>query len=336
MTSAAKRPIVLSGIQPSGQLLISHYVGAMRNWVAMQDTHDSLFMLVDLHAITVRQDPAVFRARCYDFVALYLACGLDPEKNTIFVQSHVSAHAELGWLLNCYTNMGELERMTQFKDKSTRAGAVINVGLFDYPVLMAADILLYQATHVPVGADQKQHLELTRDLAIRFNHIYGDVFTVPEPFIPDNGARIMSLQEPTKKMSKSDPSELSYVGLLDEPKTILKKFKRAVTDSDTAIRFDVENKPGVSNLLTLLSIFSGESIPDLETRLDGQGYGTLKVQTAEAVIAFLAPIQARFHELRADEAALDCILADGSARARARAEPTLRRAFDVHGFLPRR
>lgn len=335
MTSAAKQPIVLSGIQPSGQLLISHYVGAMRNWVAMQDTHDSLFMLVDLHAITVRQDPAVFRSRCYDFVALYLACGLDPQKNTIFVQSHVSAHAELGWLLNCYTNMGELERMTQFKDKSARPGAVINVGLFDYPVLMAADILIYQATHVPVGADQKQHLELTRDLAIRFNHIYGDVFTVPEPFIPETGARIMSLQEPTKKMSKSDPSELSYVGLLDDPKTILKKFKRAMTDSDMDIRFDVENKPGVSNLLTLLSIFSGETIPALEARLSGQGYGTLKVQTAEAVIAFLEPIQARFHELRADEAALNRILADGAARARARAEPTLRRAFEVHGFLPR-
>lgn len=336
MTSAAKRPVVLSGIQPSGQLLISHYVGAMRNWVAMQDTHDSLFMLVDLHAITVRQDPAVFRSRCYDFVALYLACGLDPEKNTIFVQSHVSAHAELGWLLNCYTNMGELERMTQFKDKSTRPGAVINVGLFDYPVLMAADILVYQATHVPVGADQKQHLELTRDLAIRFNHIYGDVFTVPEPFIPETGARIMSLQDPTRKMSKSDPSELSFIGLLDEPKTILKKFKRAVTDSDMAIRFDTQNKPGVSNLLTLLSIFSGESIPDLEARLAGQGYGKLKVETAEAVIAFLEPIQARFHALRADEPALDRILAEGAARARERAEPTLRRAFDVHGFLPRR
>lgn len=335
MISPAKRPIVLSGIQPSGQLLISHYVGAMRNWVAMQDTHDSLFMLVDLHAITVRQDPAIFRSRCYDFVALYLACGLDPEKATIFVQSHVSAHAELGWLLNCYTNMGELERMTQFKDKSMRPGAVVNVGLFDYPVLMAADILVYQATHVPVGADQKQHLELTRDLAIRFNHLYGDVFTVPEPFIPQAGARIMSLQEPTKKMSKSDPSELSYVSLLDDPKTILKKFKRAVTDSDTAVRFDVENKPGVSNLLTLLSIFSGESIADLEARLAGQGYGALKEQTAEAVIAFLEPIQSRFHALRADEAALDRILADGAARARARAEPTLRRAFEVHGFLPR-
>ncbi|HUX81448.1 MAG TPA: tryptophan--tRNA ligase [Halothiobacillus sp.] len=332
----SKRPIVLSGIQPSGQLLISHYVGAMRNWVAMQETHDSLFMLVDLHAITVRQDPAVFRARCYDFVALYLACGLDPEKNTIFVQSHVPAHAELGWILNCYAHMGELERMTQFKDKSTRPDASINVGLFDYPVLMAADILLYQATHVPVGADQKQHLELTRDLAIRFNHIYGGVFTVPEPFIPETGARIMSLQEPTKKMSKSDPSEASYIGLLDDPKAILKKFKRAVTDSDTEIRFDPEQKPGVSNLLTLLSIFSGASIPSLEAQLAGQGYGALKVQTGEAVIDFLAPIQARFQNLRANETALDRILADGAEKARNRAEPTLQRVFDVHGFLPRR
>jgi len=335
MPSQDKPPVVLSGIQPSGQLLISHYVGAIRNWVNMQDTHDALFMLVDLHAITVRQDPAEFRSRCYDFLALYLACGLDPDKSTLFVQSHVPAHAELGWVLNCYTYMGELERMTQFKDKSQRHQANINAGLFDYPVLMAADILLYQATHVPVGADQKQHLELTRDLAMRFNKLYGDIFTVPEPFIPKAGARVMSLQDPTTKMSKSDPSEASYVALLDEPKKILKKFKKAVTDSDMDIRFDPENKPGVSNLMTLLSIFGDESIESIESRLSGEGYGKLKVETGEAVIAHLEPITARYREIRADEAGLDAILAKGAERAAARARPTLQRAFDALGFLPR-
>jgi len=334
-SNANRPPVVLSGIQPSGKLLLSHYVGAMRNWVAMQETHDSLFMLVDLHAITVRQDPKEFLSRCYDFVALYLACGLDPDKNTIFVQSHVPAHAELGWILNCYAYMGELERMTQFKDKSARAGANINVGLFDYPVLMAADILLYQATHVPVGADQKQHLELTRDLAIRFNNLYGDVFTVPDPFIPESGARIMSLQDPTSKMSKSDPSEASYIALLDEPKKVLKKFKRAVTDSETEIRFDPENKPGVSNLLTLLSIFSEEPVAQLEQRLAGEGYGTLKVQTAEAAIAFLEPLQERFRALRADEGMLIDVLERGAEKAAARAEPTMQKVFDVLGFVPR-
>ncbi|HHQ68956.1 MAG TPA: tryptophan--tRNA ligase [Halothiobacillaceae bacterium] len=332
----AKNSVVLSGIQPSGQLLISHYVGAMRNWVAMQEDHDALFMLVDLHAITVRQDPALFRERCYDFIALYLACGLDPDKSTLFVQSHVPAHAELGWLLNCYTYIGELERMTQFKDKSSRPNANINAGLFDYPVLMAADILLYQATHVPVGADQKQHLELTRDLADRVNKLYGDIFTIPEPLIPETGARIMSLQDPTKKMSKSDPSEASYVALLDEPKKILKKFKKAVTDSDMDIRFDPENKPGVSNLLTLNALFSGRSIAEVEQELAGEGYGKLKVQTAEAVIDHLAPINERYQKLRADENELDAILADGARRARERAEPTVERFMQSLGFISRK
>jgi len=333
MTASERKPVLLSGIQPSGNLLIGHYIGAIRNWVQMQQTHDSLFMLVDLHAITVRQDPQVLRERCYDFIALYIACGLDPEKSAIFIQSHVPEHSQLAWVLNCYTYMGELERMTQFKDKARKHATNLNVGLFSYPVLMAADILLYQATHVPVGADQKQHLELTRDLAMRFNNLYGEVFTVPEPFIPEVGGRIMSLQDPTSKMSKSDPDEKSYIALLDDPKVIMKKFKRAVTDSETVVRFDPENKPGVSNLLTLLSIISGRSIPELEKHFEGKGYGTLKMETAEAVIDFLEPVQARFRELRADTDGLDAILHRGAERAREKASVTLRRVHDVLGFV---
>jgi len=333
MTASERKPVLLSGIQPSGNLLIGHYIGAIRNWVQMQQTHDSLFMLVDLHAITVRQDPNVLRERCYDFIALYVACGLDPEKNTIFVQSHVPEHSQLAWVLNCYAYMGELERMTQYKDKARKHATNLNVGLFSYPVLMAADILLYQATHVPVGADQKQHLELTRDLAMRFNNLYGEVFTVPEPFIPEAGGRIMSLQDPTSKMSKSDPDEKSYIALLDDPKAIMKKFKRAVTDSETVVRFDPENKPGVSNLLTLLSIIGGQSIPELEKHFEGKGYGALKVETAEAVIDFLEPVQARFRELRADTAGLDAILHRGAEQAREKASATLSRVHDVLGFV---
>ncbi|MFP4154632.1 MAG: tryptophan--tRNA ligase [Halothiobacillaceae bacterium] len=333
MTAPERKPVLLSGIQPSGQLLIGHYVGAIRNWVRMQQTHDALFMLVDQHAITVRQDPAVLRERCYDFIALYIACGLDPEQNTIFVQSHVPEHTQLAWALNCYAYMGELERMTQFKDKARKHASNLNVGLFAYPVLMAADILLYQATHVPVGSDQKQHLELTRDLAIRFNNLYGEVFTVPEPFIPESGGRIMSLQDPTVKMSKSDPDEKSYVALLDDPKKIMKKFKRAVTDSQTEVRFDPENKPGVSNLLTLLSILGGQSVEALEAEFEGQGYGALKTRTAEAVIAFLEPVQARFAALRADTAHLDAVLHRGAESARARASRTLARVHDALGFI---
>lgn len=330
------RPVVLSGIQPSGNLLIGHYIGAIRNWVKLQDTHDSLFMLVDLHAITVRQDPKLLRERSLDFIALYLACGIDPAKSTLFVQSHVPAHAELGWILNCYAYMGELSRMTQFKDKSQQHEANINVGLFDYPVLMAADILLYQSNLVPVGHDQKQHLELARDLAIRFNNLYGPVFTVPEPMIPEVGGRIMSLQDPSKKMSKSDPNEQASIALLDDPAKVRKKLMRAVTDSETEIRFDPEHKPGVSNLLTLLATVTGQSIEHWEAQLAGQGYGTLKKTCADAIIAFLEPVQQRYRELRGEGGELLRLLNDGADKAAARAEVTLRSVMDVLGFIPRR
>ncbi len=330
------RPVVLSGIQPSGQLLIGHYIGAIRNWVKLQESHDSLFMLVDLHAITVRQEPRLLRERSLDFVALYLACGIDPHKSTVFVQSHVPAHAELGWILNCYAYMGELSRMTQFKDKAAQHEANLNVGLFDYPVLMAADILLYQTQLVPVGHDQKQHLEFTRDLALRFNNLYGEVFTVPEPMIPELGGRIMSLQDPSRKMSKSDPNEQASIALLDEPAVVRKKLMRAVTDSETEIRFDPQNKPGVSNLLTLLASVTGQDIPHWEAQLAGQGYGSLKKLTAEAIIAFLEPVQQRYRELRGEGGELLRLLHEGAEKAAARAEVTLRSVMDVIGFIPRR
>ena len=250
------KPIVLSGCQPSGQLTLGNYMGALKQWVSMQETHDCLYMIVDLHAITVRQDPAKLKEACLDGLALYLACGIDPTRSTLFLQSHVPEHAQLSWVLNCFTQMGELNRMTQFKDKSARNASNINVGLYSYPVLQAADILLYQANEVPVGEDQKQHLELTRDIATRFNNIYGDTFLIPEPYIPEFGARIMSLQEPDKKMSKSDTNPNNFIGLLEEPKKVAKKIKRAVTDSDEQARiyFDWAEKPGVTNLLTLLSL----------------------------------------------------------------------------------
>jgi len=327
------QPTILSGIAPSGQLTLGNYLGAIRNWVAMQDAYDCYYVLVDLHAITVRQDPAELNERCLDFIALYIACGIDPAKSAIFVQSHVPEHSELAWLLNCYTQMGELNRMTQFKDKSQTHSQNINAGLFTYPVLMAADILLYQATAVPVGDDQKQHLELTRDIAGRFNGLYGEVFTIPEPFIPTVGARVMSLQDPTKKMSKSDATETNYVGLLEEPKRILRKIKRAVTDSDDEIRFGPD-KPGVSNLLSISSAISGESIDSLVATYSGQGYGALKVAVAEQVVECLEPIQARYKELRDDRDLLDNILAEGAAKARMRAKETLRKTQDALGFIP--
>ncbi|RJG42343.1 tryptophan--tRNA ligase [Motilimonas pumila] len=328
-------PVVLSGIQPTGGMTIGNYIGAINQWRTLQQDHDCFFMLADLHAITVRQDPAQLRERVLDGVALYTACGIDVEKSALFVQSQVIEHAQLAWVLNCYTQMGELNRMTQFKDKSSKHANNINVGLFSYPALQAADILLYQATKVPVGEDQKQHLELTRDIANRFNNLYGDVFTIPDPYIPEVGARVMSLQDPTKKMSKSDENPSAYVMLLDEPKKIEKKLKRAVTDSDEQARiyYDTTEKPGVSNLLTLLSVATGNSIESLVPAYEDKMYGHLKKDTAEAVVAMIEPIQARFREIREDQTELERIMKLGAEKASAKAQVTLKAAYDAVGFI---
>lgn len=333
MTTTA-RPIVLSGIQPSGRLTLGNYLGAIKNWVPLSAQYDCYYMLVDLHAITVRQDPVQLRERCYEFLALYIACGLDPADNVLFVQSHVPAHARLSWVLNCYTQMGELNRMTQFKDKSAKHVDNINAGLFDYPVLMAADILLYQAKAVPVGDDQKQHLELTRDIAQRFNNLYGNVFTVPEPMIPPVGARIMGLQEPTKKMSKSDDAPTNALYLLDEPDVIVRKLKRAVTDLGNEVRFDLGEKPGISNLMSILAATSGESFEAIAERYNGQGYGKFKQAVADAVVGCLEPVQQRYRALREDVDGLRRVLRDGAERASVKADTTLRQVHEVLGFIP--
>ncbi|KAA5966150.1 tryptophan--tRNA ligase [Pantoea sp. ICBG 1758] len=329
------KPIVFSGAQPSGELTIGNYMGALRQWVQMQDDYHCIYCIVDLHAITVRQDPATLRKATLDTLALYLACGIDPEKSTIFVQSHVPEHTQLSWILNCYAYFGELSRMTQFKDKSARYEENINAGLFDYPVLMAADILLYQTNQVPVGEDQKQHLELSRDIAARFNALYGDVFKVPEPFIPKSGARVMSLLEPTKKMSKSDDNRNNVIGLLEDTKSVVKKIKRAVTDSEEppVVRYDVKEKAGVSNLLDILSGVTGKSIPELEQQFEGKMYGHLKGDVAEAVSGMLTELQARYHHFRNDEALLNQVMRDGAAKARAHAQETLKKVYDAVGFV---
>ncbi|AOT06626.1 tryptophan--tRNA ligase [Pseudoalteromonas luteoviolacea] len=331
------KPVVLSGIQPTGGMTIGNYVGAINQWLKLQEDHDCFFMLVDLHSLTVRQDPAVLRERVLDGIAMYTACGIDPNKSSLFVQSQVPEHAQLSWVLNCYAQMGELNRMTQFKDKSAKHSNNVNVGLFSYPVLQAADILLYQTDQVPVGEDQKQHLELTRDIATRFNNIYGEVFKVPEPYIPEFGARVMSLQDPSKKMSKSDDNPNAFVMLLDEPKKIEKKLKKAVTDSDEQARiyFDRQEKPGVSNLLTLLSVATGRSIDTLVPEYEDKMYGHLKKDTAAAVVEMLEPIQARFREIRSDQALLDNIMRSGAEKAGERAEKTLKAVYDAVGFIPR-
>jgi len=329
------KPIVFSGAQPSGELTIGNYMGALRQWVQMQDDYHCIYCIVDLHAITVRQDPVALRKATLDTLALYLACGIDPQKSTIFVQSHVPEHTQLGWILNCYTYFGELSRMTQFKDKSARYEENINAGLFDYPVLMAADILLYQTTQVPVGEDQKQHLELSRDVASRFNALYGDIFKVPEPFIPKSGARVMSLLEPTKKMSKSDDNRNNVIGLLEDPKSVVKKIKRAMTDGDEppVIRYDVKEKPGVSNLLDILSGVTGKPVAELEAEFAGQMYGHLKGAVADAVSQMLGELQERYHRYRNDEAFLDQVMRDGAAKARAQAQETLKKVYEAVGFV---
>ncbi|HEJ9460505.1 TPA: tryptophan--tRNA ligase [Proteus mirabilis] len=331
----AQKPIVFSGAQPSGELTIGNYMGALRQWVQMQDDYDCIYCIVDQHAITVRQDPTELRKRTLDTLALYLACGIDPEKSTIFVQSHVPQHAQLGWALNCYTYFGELSRMTQFKDKSARHAENINAGLFDYPVLMAADILLYQTNQVPVGIDQKQHLELSRDIAQRFNAIYEDIFTVPDPFIPKGGARVMALQDPAKKMSKSDDNRNNVIALLEDPKAAAKKIKRAVTDSEEPPRvaYDLENKAGVSNLLDILAGVTGKTIPELEAEFEGKMYGHLKGAVAEAVSDMLTNIQERFNTFRNDEALLNKIMKEGADKAKARAQTTLDKVYEAIGFI---
>jgi tryptophanyl-tRNA synthetase len=330
---ASRRPVLLSGIQPSGRLMIGNYLGAIRNWVRLQADHDSLFMLADLHAITVPQEPGEFRRRAREFVALFLACGVDPVRSTVFLQSQVPAHTQLLWILNTLVPMGELQRMTQFKDKAARDPGKLLVGLFDYPVLMAADVLLYRAERVPVGEDQIQHLEFTRELARRFNHRFGEVFTIPERVTPETGARLMSLQNPLAKMSKSDPDEAGSIALLDRAEDVRRKIKTAVTDSGCDIRSDPA-KPGISNLIVLYAATSGMSPEGVQHHYEGKGYAEFKRDVADAVIAFLEPIQRRFHALAGEVRELDDILRAGARTARDRSEGTLRRVYDAVGFLP--
>ena len=330
------KKIIFSGIQPSGNLTLGNYLGAVKNWAALQEEYNCYYCVVDMHAITVRQDPAELRRRCADVMSLLIAAGVDPDKNVVYMQSHVPGHAQLSWVLNCFTYTGELSRMTQYKEKSARYADNLNAGLYTYPVLMAADILLYQADLVPVGADQKQHLEITRDIAIRFNNIYGDVFTVPEAYIPKAGARVMSLAEPEKKMSKSDSNENAFIALLDPPDVIRRKVKRAVTDSDGEIRFDQEQKPGVSNLLTILSAITQKTIPELETEFAGMGYGALKEAVGEAIVGELAPLQEKFREIRGDKAYLNTIMEKNAEIAYRASMKTLNKVYKKIGFAPRK
>lgn len=325
---------IFSGMQPTGVPHLGNYLGAVKHWQSLQDEFDCLYCIVDLHAITVRQEPAALREASRNLLALYIACGLDPEKNTLYIQSHNPQHPYLSWLLSCYSYMGELSRMTQFKDKSAKNEANINVGLFSYPVLQAADILLFGTDLVPVGEDQKQHLELSRDIAIRFNNIYGDIFTVPEAYIPKSGARIKSLSDPTKKMSKSDEDKASTINLLDSDGDVLKKFKRSVTDSDTKIYYDVENKPGISNLLEIYAAACDITIDAAQSLFDGKGYGDLKIGVAEAVIENITkPIQTRFNDLLNNKDYLDSLIKENAQKSIAKGAPILEKVKKAIGFV---
>lgn len=328
-----QKKIILSGMQPTNDLTFGQYAGALRNWVELQHEYDSLFCVVDMHAITVRQVAATLRKRTLDVAAMYIAAGIDPDVSTLFVQSHVPEHAQLQWVLTCLTGFGECSRMTQFKDKSAQHADNVNVGLFTYPILMAADILIYNADLVPVGEDQKQHLELTRNLAERFNHHYSPTFTVPEPFIPKVGAKIMSLQEPTKKMSKSDPNEKATIFLIDTDDEIRSKVKRAVTDSGSDVVYDWETRPGVSNLMTLHHIATGLSFAEIEASFRGLGYAPFKEAVADAVASFVRPVRERYLAIRADEDALRATLKRGVEHARDRARKTLRKVYKKTGFV---
>ena len=333
VVNTAPKKRMLSGIQPSGDLHLGNYLGAIKNWGARSDLYECFYFMADLHTITVRQTPADLRRRTLEQLAQYIACGLDPEKNTLFIQSHVHQHAELGWVLNCYTMFGELSRMTQFKDKASKHAENVNGGLFTYPALMAADILLYQPDLVPVGHDQKQHCELTRDIAQRFNGIYGDVFKVPEPYIPETGARIMSLNAPDSKMSKSMPE--GCVFLMEKPEDIQRKFKRAITDSDTenCVRFDPENKPGVANLMSIYAAVTGQTFQQIEAEFAGQGYGKFKPVVGDAVIEHLRPIREESQRLLKDKAYLEGVYRDGAMKASYVAEKTLRKVYKKVGFV---
>lgn len=332
MCEIIEKKKVLSCIQPSGMLTLGNYLGALKNWVNMQEEFDCTFAVADLHAITVRQEPAKLRQQIYSTFALLLALGLDPQKSTLFIQSQVPEHSALSWVLSCNTQFGEMARMTQFKDKSAKHSDNINVGLFSYPVLMAADILLYKPNFVPVGADQKQHLEIARDIAERFNRIYGDVFTVPEAYIPKTGARVMSLQNPDKKMSKSDDNANSWVAILDDRDTIIRKFKRAVTDSGSGIYMS-EDKKGVSNLITIYGAITGKTTQEVEKEFEGKGYGDFKLAVGEAVADELAPIKANFDKIIADKSELERLFKDGAQRAEKVARKTYFKAMKKVGFV---